>query len=247
MSQKHVRTVEISYPFGFSSSERDTLHHFLHTQGIVNLDSWDTAIPSYNTEEVVSTKSVYTVSFDRGKLEFNYKTDAMDIIRQFESLGIEVDTGCEEVEEETVQVVEPSWNGSTILYLDAPYHLGSYSDKHHIISQNDDGETLVKLFVDFTAYNYSCKLTFKAEWVTEHTQKTQAIEDNLVHLPTHLMGQIQAVFEEVFVSEPFLKTMDEEPIISCMFDVVAKHSSECKPSVIEMLKEAKQRASSELQ
>jgi len=63
-------------------------------------------------------------------------------------------------------------------------------------------------------------------------------------MPTPLMGKIQSIFENVFNSEVFAKNT-EHSIISCKFDVVSKHSSECKPSVIEMLKEAKEKASLE--
>ena len=88
-------------------------------------------------------------------------------------------------------------------------------------------------------------MTFTAEWTTERVQKADVIEQHLVDLPTPLMGKIQSVFESVFYSETFDKSSEEEPIISCNFNVVSRHSSECKPSVIEMLREARDRASSE--
>ena len=101
-----------------------------------------------------------------------------------------------------------------------------------------------KIYWALTAYSYSARLTFTAEWTTERVQKGDVIEQHLVDLPTPLMGKIQSIFEGIFYSETFDKST-EEPIISCNFDVVSKHSSECKPSVIEMLKEARDKASSE--
>lgn len=245
MSQKHKRTVEISYPFGFSSSEKELLNLELFKHNIINLDNWDTEIPSYESKTVEKSDSKYTVVFYNGQLVFNYRSDAQAVIDQLITQGIQV-VGEPRVSEEVSEVVvDPQWRGSTILYLDAPYHLGSYSQKFHIVSENDVGEANVKLFVDFTAYSYTSKLTFTAEWTTERVQKADVIEQHLVDLPTPLMGKIQSVFESVFYSETFDKSSEEEPIISCNFDVVSKHSSECKPSVIEMLREARDRASSE--
>jgi len=180
-----------------------------------------------------------------GELVFNYQSDAQAVIDQLLAQGIEVNEEPDVSEVVSEVVHDPQWRGSTILYLDAPYHLGSYSQKFHIVSENDVGEANVKLFVDFTAYSYTSKLTFTAEWTTERVQKADVIEQHLVDLPTPLMGKIQSVFESVFYSETFDKSSEEEPIISCNFDVVSKHSSECKPSVIEMLREARDRASSE--
>ena len=244
MSQKHQRTVEISYPFGFDNSEKQLLNLELFKQGIINLDSWDTKIPSYESETVEQTKNKYTVVMYNGELVFNYRSDAQSVIQQLQEQGIEVNDEAVVSEEITETVVDPQWRGSTILYLYTPYHLGSYSQKFHVVSENDVGEANVKLFVDFTAYSYTSKLTFTAEWTTERVQKADVIEHHLVDLPTPLMGKIQSVFESIFYSETFDKPT-EEPIISCNFDVVSKHSSECKPSVIEMLKEAKYKASSE--
>lgn len=247
MSQKHKRTVEISYPFGFNSSEKELLNLELSKHNIINLDSWDTAIPSYESETVENIQSKFTVMMYNGELTFNYRSDAQSVINQLIAQGLAVNDEPVVTEEVTQSVVEPQWRGSTILYLDAPYHLGSYSQKFHIVSENDVGEANVKLFVDFTAYSYTSKLTFTAEWTTERVQKADVIEQHLVDLPTPLMGKIQSVFESVFYSETFDKKLfgTEEPIISCNFDVVSKHSSECKPSVIEMLREAKEKASSE--
>ena len=244
MSQKHKRTVEISYPFGFSSSEKELLNLELFKHNIINLDNWDTEIPSYESKTVEQTDSKYTVVMYNGELVFNYRSDAQNVIDQLVAQGLEVNDEPVVSQETTEKVVEPQWRGSTILYLDAPYHLGSYSQKFQIVSENDVGEANVKLFVDFTAYSYTCKLTFTAEWTTERVQKADVIEQHLVDLPTPLMGRIQSVFESIFYSESFDKST-EEPIISCNFDVVSKHSSECKPSVIEMLREARDKASSE--
>lgn len=245
MSQRHKRTVEISYPFGFNTSEKELLNLELFKHNIINLDNWDTEIPSYESETVEKSDFKYTVVMYNGELVFNYQSDAKAVIDQLLAQGIEVNEEPDVSEVVSEVVHEPQWRGSTILYLDAPYHLGSYSQKFHIVSENDVGEANVKLFVDFTAYSYTCKLTFTAEWTTERVQKADVIEQHLVDLPTPLMGKIQSVFESVFYSETFDKSSEEEPIISCNFDVVSKHSSECKPSVIEMLREARDRASSE--
>lgn len=244
MSQKHKRTVEISYPFGFNSSEKELLNLELFKHNIINLDSWDTEIPSYEPQTVESTEKKYTVVMYNGELVFNYRSDAQAVINQLVAQGIEVNEEPDVSEEVSESVVEPQWRGSTILYLDTPYHLGSYSRKFHILSENDVGEPNVMLYVDFTAFSYSATLTFTAEWTTERVQKADTIEYHLVEIPTPLMGKIQSIFESIFYSEVFDKST-EEPIISCNFDVVAKHSSECKPSVIEMLREARDRASSE--
>lgn len=244
MSQKHKRTVEISYPFGFDSSEKELLNLELFKHNIINLDKWDTEIPAFESMTVESTNSKYTVVMYNGELVFNYRSDARAVIDQLVAQGIEVNEEPDVTEEVSETVIEPQWRGSTILYLDTPYHLGSYSRKFHILSENDVGEPNVMLYVDFTAYGYSSTLTFTAEWSTEKVQKADTIEYHLVEIPTPLMGKIQSIFESIFYSEVFDKST-EEPIISCNFDVVAKHSSECKPSVIEMLKEARDRASSE--
>jgi len=244
MSQRHVRTVEISYPFGFLHTEKELLNFEMFKHNLINLDSWDSEIPSYETTTVEDTKTTYTVVMYNGNLDFNYRSDAEAVIDQLQAQGIGVNDDPAVNEEITITEVEPTWRGSTILLTDVPYHLGSYSQKFHILSENDVGEPSVKLFVDFTAYGSVCTLTFKAEWTTEKTQKADTIEFNLVELPTPLMGKIQSIFESIFYSETFDKSK-EEPIISCQFDVVAKHSSECKPSVIEMLREARDKASSE--
>ena len=239
-----MRTVEISYPFGFDSSEKELLNLELFKHNIINLDNWDSEIPSYESKTVENTQSKYTVVMYNGELVFNYRSEAQAVINQLIAQNIEVNEEPNVSEEVSESVVEPQWRGSTILYLDAPYHLGSYSQKFHVVSENDVGEANVRLSVDFTAYGYSSKLTFTAEWTTERVQKAGVIEQHLVDLPTPLMGKIQSIFEGIFYSETFDKST-EEPIISCNFDVVSKHSSECKPSVIEMLKEARDKASSE--
>ena len=241
MSQKHQRTVEISYPFGFNSSEKELLNLELFKNSLINLDSWDTDKPTYESKTIKNTQSKYTVVMYNGELVFDYRSDAQSVIDQLEKQGIEVNEEPVITEEVTETVVDPQWRGSTILYLDAPYHLGSYSDKYQIISENEDGEANVELRIDFQPYSYTSKLKFVTQWVTKRTQKSADIEKHLVDLPTPLMGKIQSIFESVFYSEVFSKPEDE-PVISCSFDVIAKHSSECKPSVIEMLREAKENA-----
>ena len=244
MSQRHKRTVEISYPFGFNSSEKELLNLELFKHNIINLDNWDTDIPSFESTTFEVTNKKYTVVLHDCELVFNYRNDAQAVIDQLIAQGIQVIGEPKVSEEISETVIEPQWRGSTILYLDAPHHLGSHYQKFHIVSENEEGEANVKLYVDFTAYGYSSKLTFAAEWATERVQKADVIEQHLVDLPTPMMGKIQSIFESVFYSEMFDKPR-EEPIISCNFDVVSKHSSECKPSVIEMLREARDRASSE--
>jgi hypothetical protein len=244
MSQKHIRTVEISYPFGFNSSEKELLNLELFKYNVINVDKWDNEIPSYQSETVESTMSKYTVVMYNGELVFDYRQDAQSVINQLIAQGLEVNDEPVVSEETTSKVVEPQWRGETILFLDTAHHLGSYSQKFHIVSENEVGEAVVKLYVSFKAYSYSSTLTFTAEWSTDRVQKSDVIEQHLVDLPTPMMGKIQSIFESIFYSEAFDKKA-EEPIISCKFDVVSKHSSECKPSVIEMLREAKKQASSE--
>ena len=140
--------------------------------------------------------------------------------------------------------VEADWRGSTIIYTDSDFHLGSYSDKYQIISYNDEGEADVRMKIDFTAYSYRSTLKFTVEWDTDRVQKDAILQEKLVDLPTPLMGKIQAIFESIFESETFDNTL-KEPTISCMFDVRSHHSSECKPAVIDMLREAKRQASSQ--
>ena len=144
----------------------------------------------------------------------------------------------------TANEVEADWRGSTIIYTDSDFHLGSYSDKYQIISYNDEGEADVRMKIDFSAYFHRSTLKFTVEWDTDRVQKDTILQEKLVDLPTPLMGKIQAIFESIFGSETFDKTV-EEPTISCMFDVRSHHSSECKPAVIDMLREAKRQASSE--
>ena len=242
--QLHKRTVEISYPFGFDSSEKELLNLELFKYNVINLDKWDSDIPSYQSETVESTMSKFTVVMHNGELVFNYRSDAQNVINQLVLQGLEVNDEPVVSEETIEKVVDPQWRGETILFLDVPYHLGSYSDKFHIVSENEVGEAVVKLYVSYKAYSYTSTLTFTAEWATGRVQKSDIIEKHLVDLPTPMMGKIQSIFESIFYSETFDKPT-EEPIISCKFDVVSKHSSECKPSVIEMLREARDKASSE--
>ena len=241
MSQKHQRTVEISYPFGFDSSEKELLNLELFKNSLINLDSWDTEKPTYESTTVEKVDNKFTVVMHNGELVFDYRSDAQSVINQLIAQDIEVEVEPVVTQEVTETVVEPQWRGSTILYLDAPYHLGSYSDKYQIISENEDGEANVNLKIDFKPYTYTTTLKFTTEWVTKRTQKSADIERPLVDLPTPLMGKIQSIFERIFYSEVFDKPQDE-PIISCNFHVVARHTSECKPSVIEMLREAKENA-----
>ena len=123
MSQKHMRTVEISYPFGFNSSEKELLNLELFKHNIVNLDNWDTEIPSYESETVEKTDSKYTVVMHNGELVFNYRSDAKSVIDQLMAQGLEVNEEPVVTEEVSEVVIDPQWRGSTILYLDAPYHL----------------------------------------------------------------------------------------------------------------------------
>lgn len=240
----HKRTVEISYPFGLDSSEKELLNLELSRHNIVNVDKWDTEVPSYEPQTIESTVDEYTVVMYNGELVFKYRSDAQAVINQLILQDIEVNSEPTHTQKTTSQVVEPQWRGETILFLDVPYHFGSYSDKFHIVTENEVGEVDVKLYVSYKSYLYSSTLTFTAEWITDRVQKSDVIEKHLVDLPTPLMGKIQSIFESIFYSETYDKPT-EEPIISCKFDVVSKHSSECKPSVIEMLREARDKASSE--
>lgn len=242
--QMHKRTVEISYPFGLDSSEKELLNLELSRHNIVNVDKWDTEVPSYEPQTIESTVDEYTVVMYNGELVFKYRSDAQAVINQLILQDIEVNSEPTHTQKTTSQVVEPQWRGETILFLDVPYHFGSYSDKFHIVTENEVGEVDVKLYVSYKSYLYSSTLTFTAEWITDRVQKSDVIEKHLVDLPTPLMGKIQSIFESIFYSETYDKPT-EEPIISCKFDVVSKHSSECKPSVIEMLREARDKASSE--
>ena len=242
--QMHKRTVEISYPFGRDSSEKELLNLELSRHNIVNVDKWDTEVPSYEPQTIESTVDEYTVVMYNGELVFKYRSDAQAVINQLILQDIEVNSEPTHTQKTTSQVVEPQWRGETILFLDVPYHFGSYSDKFHIVTENEVGEVDVKLYVSYKSYLYSSTLTFTAEWITDRVQKSDVIEKHLVDLPTPLMGKIQSIFESIFYSETYDKPT-EEPIISCKFDVVSKHSSECKPSVIEMLREARDKASSE--
>lgn len=242
--QLHKRTVEISYPFGFDSSEKELLNLELSRHNIVNVDKWDTELPSFESQTIESTVDKYTVVMSNGELVFNYRSDAQSVINQLILQEIEVNGEPTHTQETTSKVVDPQWRGETILFLDVPYHFGSYSEKFHIVSENEVGEAVVKLYVSYKAYSYTSTLTFTAEWATDRVQKSDVIEKHLVDLPTPMMGKIQSIFESIFYSETYDKPT-EEPIISCKFDVVSKHSSECKPSVIEMLREARDKASSE--
>ena len=247
MSHTHTRTVTIDYDFGFNESEKQLLHHVLGNHDIANLDSWDTDLPEYDTQEETTESSTYLVNFivdDREiQLEFDYSYKAQDVIKQFETMMIEVKP-VEKVTTTITKEVEADWRGSTILYTASDYHLGSYSDKYQIISFNDEGEADVRMKIDFTTYSYRTTLKFTVEWDTDKVQKDAILQEKLVDLPTPLMGRIQAIFESIMGSEAFDKTV-EEPTISCMFDVRSHHSSECKPAVIDMLREAKKQASSE--
>lgn len=245
MSQRHIRTVEISYPFGFDSNEKELLNLELSKYNIVNVDKWDTELPSYDIQTVEETTSEYKVIMYNGELVFKYLSDAESVIDQLLAQGLGVNEEPTVSETTIEKVIHPRWRGSTILFLDAPYHFGSYSDKFHILAENDVGEPSVSLSVNFTAYSYTSTLTFVAEWITDKVQKSDVIERNLVDIPTPLMGKIQGIFERVFWLDEILDCPYDAPVISCRFDVVAKHSSECKPSVIEMLREAKDNAFSE--
>ena len=247
MSHTHTRTVSIDYDFGFSESEKQLLHHVLGQHNLADLDTWDTELPEYGVKEETTSSDTYLVNFvvddTEVQLTFDYKYKAQDVIDQFEVMMIETKP-IEKVTTTITKEVEADWRGSTILYTESDFHLGSYSDKYQIISYNDEGEADVRMKIDFTAYSYRSTLKFTVEWDTDRVQKDAILQEKLVDLPTPLMGKIQAIFESIFQSETFDKTL-EEPTISCMFDVRSHHSSECKPAVIDMLREAKRQASSE--
>ena len=247
MSHTHTRTVSIDYDFGFSASEKQLLHHVLGQHNLADLDTWDTELPEYGVKEETTSSDTYLVNFvvddTEVQLTFDYRYKAQDVVDQFEIMKVETKP-IEKVTTTITKEVEADWRGSTILYTESDFHLGSYSDKYQIISYNDEGEADVRMKIDFTAYSHRSTLKFTVEWDTDRVQKDAILQEKLVDLPTPLMGKIQAIFESIFESETFDKTL-EEPTISCMFDVRSHHSSEGKPAVIDMLREAQRQASSE--
>ena len=203
--QLHKRTVEISYPFGFGSMEKDLLNLELFRHNIVNVDKWDSELPSFEPQTVESTVDKYTVVMSNAELVFNYRSDAQSVINQLIAQGLEVNDEPTHTQETTSKVVNPQWRGETILFLDVPHHFGTYSEKFHIVSENEVGEAVVKLYVSYKAYSYTSTLTFTAEWATDRVQKSDVIEKHLVDLPTPMMGKIQSIFESIFYSESFDK------------------------------------------
>ena len=127
MIQRHIRTVEISYPFGFDSSEKQLLNLELEKYNIINVDKWDTELPSYETQTITETIEEYTVIMYNGELVFNYLSDAKSVIRQLLAQGLEVNEEPARKMVSTEKEIDPRWRGSTILFLDAPYHFGAYS------------------------------------------------------------------------------------------------------------------------
>ncbi len=244
MSYVHTRTVEINYDFGFDSSEKDLLHLALKNVGIVNMSKYDDVLEDiqYDEKEVIDREYQYKVITDSGVvLTFQSMSTSDKVKTQYDEQGVEYTS--EEVTVETKRMSSPSWRGECLMLEGVPHEL-SWRHNKHVISTNDVGETEVSLQAFFTCYSFSSTLKFVIEWPTEKVQKDSILEEKLVDLPTPMMGKIQALFEDTVSSESFGKTI-EEPMIECMFNVVSNHSSECKPSTIAMLREAREKASSE--
>jgi len=244
MSYIHTRTVEIEYDFGFDSSEKDLLHLALKNVGIVNMSKYDDVIEDiqYDEKEVIDKDYQYKVITDGGVvLTFLSGRTADKVKEQYDEQGITYTS--EDITVETKRMSSPSWRGECLMLEGVPHEL-SWRHNKHVISTNDVGETEVSLQVFFTCYSFSSTLKFVVEFPTSKVQKDTVLEEQLVNLPTPLMGRIQALFEDTVSSESFGKTIGE-PMIECMFNVVSNHSSECKPSTIAMLREAREKASSE--
>ena len=242
MSYVHTRTVEIEYGFGFSASEKDLLHLALKNVGIVNMSKYDDVIEDiqYEEKEVVDKEYRYKVITDEGvSLTFTSMSTADKVKEQYNEQG--VDYTSEDITVETTRLSTPSWRGECLMLEGVPHEM-SWRHNKHVVSTNDVGETDVSLSVFFTCYSFSSTLKFVVEFPTDKVQKDSVLEEQLVNLPTPLMGRIQALFEDTVSSESFDKTIGE-PMIECMFNVVSNHSSECKPSTIAMLREAKEKAS----
>ena len=244
MSYVHTRTVEINYDFGFSSSEKDLLHLALKNVGIVNMSKYDDDITAiqYDEKEVIDKDYQYKVITDDGvALTFLSSRTADKVKDQYTEQGVAYTS--EDITVETKRMSSPSWRGECLMLEGVPHDI-SWRENKHVITTNDVGETDVSLSVFFSCYTFSSTLKFVVEFPTERVQKDSVLEEKLVELPTPLMGKIQALFEDTVSSESFDKTIGE-PMIDCMFNVVSNHSSECKPSTIAMLREARERASSE--
>jgi len=244
MSYVHTRTVEVVYDFGFDSSEKDLLHLALKDVGIVNMGKYDDIIEDiqYDDTEETSREYSYTVEIaNLTSLEFTNINVADKVMKQLDDQGVEYTY--EDVTIETKRMVSPSWRGECLLLEGVPHEI-SWRHNKHVLSTNDEGETDVSLQVFLTGYSYSTTLKFVVEWPTSKVQKDSVLEQQLVDLPTPLMGKIQALFEDTVSSESINKTIGE-PMIECRFNVVSNHSSECKPSTIAMLREAREQASSE--
>ena len=244
MSYVHTRTVEIEYDFGFDSSEKDLLHLALKNVGIVNMGKYDDVIADiqYDEMEITDKEYQYKVITDSGVvLTFQSMSTSDKVKQQYDEQG--VDYTSEDITVETKRMSSPSWRGDCLMLEGVPHELTWRANKH-VISTNDVGETEVSLQAFFTCYSFSSTLKFVIEWPTEKVQKDKVLEEKLVDLPTPMMGKIQALFEDTVSSESFDKTIGE-PMIDCMFNVVSNHSSECKPSTIAMLREAREKASSE--
>lgn len=244
MSYIHTRTVEIEYDFGFDSSEKDLLHLALKNVGIVNMSKYDDILEDiqYEEKEVVDKEYRYKVITDEGvSLTFMSMSTADKVKEQYTEQG--VDYTSEDITVETTRMSTPSWRGECLMLEGVPHDISWRANKH-VITTNDVGETDVSLSVFFNCYSFSSTLKFVVEFPTSKVQKDSVLEEQLVNLPTPLMGRIQALFEDTVSSESFDKTIGE-PMIECMFNVVSNHSSECKPSTIAMLREAREKASSE--
>lgn len=244
MSYIHTRTVEIEYDFGFDSSEKDLLHLALKNVGIVNMSKYDDRLEDiqYDEKEVIDKQYQYKVITDDGvSLTFNSISTAEKVREQYTEQGVTYIS--EDVTVETKRMSTPSWRGECLMLEGVPHDISWRANKH-VITTNDVGETDVSLSVFFTCYTFSSTLKFVVEFPTDKVQKDTVLEEQLVNLPTPLMGRIQALFEDTVSSESFDRTIGE-PMIECMFNVVSNHSSECKPSTIAMLREAREKASSE--
>lgn len=244
MSYIHTRTVEIEYDFGFDSSEKDLLHLALKNVGIVNMSKYDDVIEDiqYDEKEITDKEYRYKVITDDGvSLIFNSIRTAEKVREQYTEQGVRYVS--EDITVETKRMSTPSWRGECLLLEGVPHDITWRANKH-VISTNDVGETEVSLSVFFNCYSMSSTLKFVVEFPTDKVQKDTVLEEQLVNLPTPLMGKIQALFEDTVSSESFGKTIGE-PMIDCMFNVVSNHSSECKPSTVAMLREARERASLE--
>lgn len=248
MSYVHTRTVEIVYDFGFEPAyEKDHLHLALKDVGIVNMTKYDDIIEDirYEATEETLREYKYTVEIaNLTSLEFTNINVADKVMKQLDDQGVEYTY--EDVTIETKKMVSPSWRGECLMLEGVPHEM-SWRHNKHVISTKDVGhgldETDVSLQVYLTGYSYQTTLKFVVEWPTSKVQKDSVLEQQLVDLPTPLMGKIQALFEDT--AKSVMNKTIGEPMIECRFNVISNHSSECKPSTIAMLREAREQASSE--